>query len=214
MLEYHWVTECARQWFKPANEFSMIGFSVPLGPHDVAIDCGANVGIVSSRLARTGATVYAFEPNPECFQILKSRFKFVRQVRCVNAGVMDRHCTLKFTVPEAHESYDRFQASLSGSFEEVLDLNRYLVKEFVVSCIDLSDFVFSIGRVKFIKLDIEGSEIAVINRLLDTGAIELIDLIGVETHERLSENLRLRTKLLRERIAEMNLTEKICMEWH
>jgi O-antigen/teichoic acid export membrane protein len=27
-------------------------------------------------------------------------------------------------------------------------------------------------------------------------------------------SLRLRTKLLRERIAEMNVTEKLCMEWH
>src|ERR1041385_8565336 len=36
-----------------------------LGPGDIAIDLGAHVGTITERLARTGATVHAFEPDPD-----------------------------------------------------------------------------------------------------------------------------------------------------
>ena len=41
-----------------------------LGRGDLAIDCGANVGHVTAALARTGAEVHAFEPNPQAFSAL------------------------------------------------------------------------------------------------------------------------------------------------
>lgn len=34
---------------------------------DFAIDCGANVGEVTRKMAKNGAMVYAFEPNPHAF---------------------------------------------------------------------------------------------------------------------------------------------------
>src|SRR5215213_9742927 len=36
-----------------------------LKPGDLAIDCGANVGEITARMRASGATVYAFEPNPQ-----------------------------------------------------------------------------------------------------------------------------------------------------
>lgn len=38
-----------------------------LGPGDLAIDCGANRGKISRKLARTGAEVIAYEPDPVIF---------------------------------------------------------------------------------------------------------------------------------------------------
>ena len=44
-----------------------------LGPGDVAIDCGANLGAITRIMARGGAEVHAFEPNPDAYAVLKAR---------------------------------------------------------------------------------------------------------------------------------------------
>jgi hypothetical protein len=53
----------------------------------------------------------------------------------------------------------------------------------------------------------------VINRILDTGIIENIDLIVAETHERMTDALRISTDQLRVRIAAMGLEQKISLDW-
>jgi hypothetical protein len=128
---------------------------------------------------------------------------------------MDRACVLTLRVPGPHEQYDIFDASLAGSFEsDVLEVQRYSIRETQVQCIDLSEFVFSLKRrIRFLKLDIEGSEIPVLHKLIDTGAIRSIDLVGVETHERLSSRLNHETIALRERIRGEDLGDRIRLDW-
>ncbi len=54
-----------------------------------------------------------------------------------------------------------------------------------IKCIDVSEFVRSLGKpIALLKLDIEGAEVAVINRLVDTGATDRIRFTVVETDER------------------------------
>ncbi|WP_299687340.1 FkbM family methyltransferase [uncultured Tateyamaria sp.] len=45
----------------------VMGLRAALGPGDVCIDLGANVGETTVPLAETGATVHAFEPDPDNF---------------------------------------------------------------------------------------------------------------------------------------------------
>jgi hypothetical protein len=83
-----------------------------------------------------------------------------------------------------------------------------------VECIDLSEFIFSLGsRVRLVKLDIEGAEIGVINHLIDTGAVELIDLVVVETHEKQMPFLLEQTEELRQRIKNTSLQSKFRLDW-
>ena len=54
---------------------------------DIAIDCGANVGEFTRLMAKTGATVYAFEPNPIAYQeLLKNTVNFPN-VKAIQATV-------------------------------------------------------------------------------------------------------------------------------
>ena len=96
--------------------FPEIGLFVPAGPNDVVIDAGANVGDVTSRCARTGATVHAFEPNPLCHAILKRRFAGLSNVTVHHAGVMDRRCSLALSTPKAHDDYDAVDMTVAASF--------------------------------------------------------------------------------------------------
>ncbi len=216
-LQYHWATEYVRYWAKATATFAIpqIGLEIDIHPDQVAIDCGANVGVITSKLARTGATVYAFEPNPHCFSILKRRFMTIPRVHCINAGVMDKRCTSKFSVPGPHGPFDMIGASCAGTFDSTaLNANAYSIDEIEVECIDLSEFISALGRpVRFLKLDIEGSEIAVLHRLIDSGAVDAVDLIAVETHERHMPHLLQATNILRERIKRESLDKKIRLDW-
>ena len=50
-------------------------FNFDLEPGEIVIDCGANVGNYTNMFASTGAKVYAFEPDPNAFEVLKESTK-------------------------------------------------------------------------------------------------------------------------------------------
>lgn len=188
-----------------------INLEIETKPGDILIDCGANVGDVTSSFARTGATVYAFEPDPLCFSVLSRRFAVTRSVTCYNQGVMDRECSLILNSVRAHDRWDDLDATVASSFVSNPASN---VQQPQVRCMDMSDFIVSLNkRIRLLKLDIEGAEIAVINRLSDTGAVDLIDLAIVETHERQQPDLLQPTEALRARIAASGHEAKFRLDW-
>jgi hypothetical protein len=64
-----------------------------------------------------------------------------------------------------------------------------------------------------LKLDIEGAEIRVLNHLMDTGAIELVELTVVETHEDQIPSLIAQTNELRSRIQKSGYASRIRLDW-
>lgn len=213
----HWLTERLQYELRKTGKLlplPEINSEIALPPGAIVIDCGANVGDVSSRCARAGATVYAFEPNPICFKVLANRFRAMPQVRCLNQAVLDRHTTLilRSVIPDT--DIDEVDMSAGSTLiEGKIDDDRE-IRETEVECIDLAEFIRARGqRIAFLKLDIEGAEIEVVNSLLDTGAIDLVDMVVVETHEMQDERLVAPTAALRQRVADMGLASKLRLDW-
>lgn len=217
-LRYHGVTERLRYGLRkgPRVHLAAVDLELRAGPGDIMLDCGANVGDVCSQLARSGATVYAFELNPVCFEVLRRRFARMPHVHCLHQGVLDRECVLSLSTPRAHAGFDALDTTVASSLHgERLRSNDYELDQVQVPCIDIDAFVRGLGRrVLLMKIDIEGAEIEVLNRLIDTGAIDLIDHIVVETHEAQMPDLRAPTQALRERVAHLGLAGKVCFDWY
>jgi FkbM family methyltransferase len=53
----------------------------------IIMDCGANRGEIAELFAKTGAEIYAFEPDPLAFGLLKSRFSGNASVHCIQKAV-------------------------------------------------------------------------------------------------------------------------------
>ena len=88
------------------------------------------------------------------------------------------------------------------------------MRETEVECIDLASFIRELGRpVTLLKMDIEGAEVSVLNRMIDTGAIDEVQLAIVETHERFSEELAAATNALRERLSAAGMDRKVRLDW-
>lgn len=193
--------------------FGEIELDVPAGPGDIIIDAGANVGDVTSKCARTGATVHAFEPNPVCYEILKRRFALLPNVRTYNLGLMDKPCSLTLSTPVAHEQYDDIDTTVAASFVAPRS-GEIEMRETEVECIDLAGFIRDLDRpVTLLKMDIEGAEVPVLNRMIDTGAIDDVQLAIVETHERFSDQLAVATNALRERLSAAGMDRKVRLDW-
>src|SRR5206468_3699259 len=193
--------------------FAEIDLTVPAAPGDIIIDAGANVGDVTSRCARTGATVHAFEPNPICYSILEKRFAHLPNVQVHNVGLMDKPCSLTLSTPLAHNQYDSIDSTVAASFVASSSDGVEMV-ETEVECIDLASFIRGLaGPVTLLKMDIEGAEVPVLNHLIDTGDIDQVRLAIVETHERFSPELAAATDALRQRLKSEGLDARVRLDW-
>ena len=175
-----------------------------LGPKDIAIDCGANVGDVTALMAKNGAAVYAFEPNPYAFEVLNERFKDNPNVHCINKGVMDKPGKMPLYLHEFHEE-DDVKWSTGSSFLSC----KSNVKEddFVeVELVDISNFIAKLGKkVSIMKMDVEGVEYDILEKLIESGTIKRIKLLLVETHEEKIPEIRDKAEIIRSKIKSMKL---------
>ena len=150
-------------------------------PGDIAIDCGANVGLVSAEFASRGATVHAFEPDPVAFEVLDSRFRDVSTVHCHNEAVSNANGRMEFYFRK-ERSQDPVAFSVGSTLlAEKTDVSTG--SSIHVQVRRLADFLQQFERVRILKLDIEGAECDVLDDLLETELLSRIDLVLVETHE-------------------------------
>lgn len=182
-----------------------------LGKGKLAIDCGANVGDVTVLLARTGADVIAFEPNPVAFDRLYARCARLPNVRCIQAAVSVDDGSARLYLHEDDEA-DPVRASVGGSLvREKRNVNpdRWID----VETVDLDALVAKSGPVAMLKLDVEGTEVAILERMLESGRLKDIGAILVEMHDWHTQELQTRGAVVREALANP-MYDHVRLDWH
>jgi len=179
-----------------------------LGVDSVAIDCGANVGKITGWLANTGATVYAFEPNPYAFAELTRRLGGNPKVHCIPKAVSTKAGILKLYLHRRATEDQVLWSSGSSLLSTKGNINPASSVE--VEVVDIGSFIRSLGStVDVVKMDVEGVECEILNHLLDNGVDKVVKQFFVETHERIPELaeavIALRQRLVVEGIRNINL---------
>lgn len=183
-----------------------------MGPGDVAVDLGANVGEFTVPMAATGAQVYAFEPDPHALTLLRKAVSGFNNVTLVPAaaGVTDGQAAL-YRKDGFDKEPDRATKS-SSLFAQKSNVDPASAVE--IQVIDLARFLAELGRpVALIKMDIEGGEVDVMETLLDSPLCQQIAEIYVETHERKLPDLAQRTAHLRVRTQTLS-QPRVNWDWH
>lgn len=184
---------------------------IRLVKEDIAIDCGANIGNVTAILARNGATVYAFEPNPVAFAELQSRFSSTPNVHCINKGVYTEESTMRLYMHQNAKD-DPLGWSEGGSLVES-KINVSSDDYVDIEVIDLDAFITSLGRkLRVLKIDIEGAETEVVPRLIENNTILNVDHVFVETHDDKNPQLRAKTDAIREMVREKGM-KHVNLDW-
>ena len=186
-----------------------------LKPGDLAVDCGANMGVVTERLAATGADVIAFEPDPFAFGSLQQKFGHLPNVTLVNAAVGVGSGTVRLM------RADNFGENPEGASVKstILDGGRRIDAENSVE-VPLIDFpswvrdkVAARGEIAFVKMDIEGAELDILEKMDSEQLFQNVRCLVAETHERKFKDLRDRYKALRDKVAETYAPGKVNLDW-
>lgn len=155
-----------------------------LGPGDIALDLGANVGELTALLAANGATVHAYEPEPETFALLSARFAGAANVHLHEAAVSDSDGVAELILPASFREKPR-SASKAASIAH----DRYLGPGHIARSVPMRDIRAILSALPkppaLIKIDIEGAELGVLEALRADGLLGPETAVFVETHERL-----------------------------
>ncbi|OYU40963.1 MAG: FkbM family methyltransferase [Pseudorhodobacter sp. PARRP1] len=193
----------------------MTAITAMLRPGDLVMDCGANMGVVTAVLAATGADVLAYEPDPYAFSVLEQKFANTPNVTLINAAVGVGAGSIRLM------RADNFGDNPDGASVKstILDGGRRIDAENAVE-VTLLDFptlvrehVAARGEIAFIKMDIEGAELAILETLDREDLFTNIRAMVAETHERKFKDLRERYKALRETVAAKYPTGKVNLDW-
>lgn len=143
-------------------------------PGDVVIDIGANFGAFAVLAAKSGATVYAYEPTPRQFDLLSE-----------NTRGLPVHC-YKLAVAGKSGEINIYEAPGGDAGNSVI-YNEHLKRiPFVAKAITLREIINETGRCDFLKIDCEGSEVDIL-RTAPREIFARIDNIALEYHDNLEE---------------------------
>jgi FkbM family methyltransferase len=139
-----------------------------LKANSVVVDAGANIGafsVFAATLAPHGS-VYAFEPAPRAFELLKRNIVLYQNIHCYNLGLGN--------TSTRHKLYVHSQDTFSSTYE---DSGRLEIVQRKGSLIDIDSQVITIdefvsrehiNKLDLIKIDTEGYEAKVIEGARNT----------------------------------------------
>ena len=192
------------QKYKPlTDDFDKVVAGLSQG--DIALDCGANVGLFTTRMAQSGATVYAFEPNPDAYRKLAEVTASYPNILLYQAAVTTKLGEVELYLHKYADDDPEYWSSGSSLLAEKSNVRKDNALK--VEGIHLAAFIKELGQpVKLMKMDIEGAEVDVLNQLLDEGLHESIEQAFVEVHDRRIKSLAKPTQRLRERLQALGVS--------
>lgn len=203
----HWAAN------KYRHEISRLKFQeacLALRSTSLAIDCGANIGTYTELMARSGARVLAIDPEPlvhETLDRLVDKYTNITVLKAA-ASTADSNQLLYRRSDLMSDPLTYSQSSSIMNDKINIDTESYIN----VETISLSRLVMEFGYVDLVKMDIEGAEIDVIEDLIETGAMDHIGLMFVETHEDRVPSIKRRTAALRSKLHDL-YPGRVNLDW-
>jgi FkbM family methyltransferase len=182
-----------------------------LNKNSVVIDCGANTGRISSYLSVTGATIYAFEPDPIAFQSLSKQCRKKKNIICINKGVWDKNATIKLYRHADMINHEQDFTVGSSIVSEKKNVGHNLSVE--VEVINLVEFIQSLNKkIDLIKMDIEGAETEILKSVINNKAHLLFKTMFVETHETKIPGQKAEIEMFKDQMKQKGITN-IKLNW-
>jgi FkbM family methyltransferase len=195
----------------------ILGICSMLKPGDIVLDCGANVGEVTLPLARTGAEVHAFEPDPFAFGRISKATRGLSNVTLHNAAVGVSAGTIRLMRASNFADNPRGASVKSTVISGGRKINEDAGDTIDVTLVSLPDLLCELfdkhGELAFLKMDIEGAELDILEVMLAQGLFDKVRLTVAETHENKFKILRPRFKELRKNVTVKYPATRVNLDW-
>jgi FkbM family methyltransferase len=137
-----------------------------LAPGDLAFDVGAHVGNRTRGLAALGCRVVSVEPQPEMARMLRRLVGHLPGVMVVESAVANRPGVQTLWVGDRHPTL----ATIAQSWKDARGHDERFAsvrwhRSIEVQTTTLDDLIARYGVPAFVKIDVEGSELAVLQGL-------------------------------------------------
>ena len=140
-----------------------------IAPNDVFVDVGAHIGSYAIPIAKKAQKVIAFEPNKYTFKLLTKNIAINHLTNIVtyNMAVSRKSGNLSFN-SDIEPAYSRIIDDEQSSDITVLENAKQRNNIIIVNTIDLDSVLLMEDRVDWIKIDVEGHELDVLEGAIQT----------------------------------------------
>lgn len=186
-------------------------------PGSICIDCGTNIGLVTDIFNHLGCLIYAFEPHADLYKFLQYKYKDKKNVTLYQKAILDQNGLIPFQT-STYEHVNYLGCSQGATVEKITFYgDKAFESLYDVETVDLCEFIENTIvkdnlRVYILKIDIEGSEFQVLEKLIAKELYQHIDYIFCETHEQLVDNGMEKMNRLKNLISQKNI-KNIYFDW-
>lgn len=162
-----------KKWYQDKQE-EILRYNYTLSPDSIVMDVGGYEGDFAAEIfARYQSTIYVFEPVERYITYLKDRFKNNSSIIIIPEGLGAKKETLQINVMEEASSYERSESIHKKGQQESISIMN--VEDFFVQ--------FQIKKVDLIKINIEGAEYDLLDKMIEMGFIAKCVNIQVQFHD-------------------------------
>ena len=158
-----------KRWYADGGNEKEWRYTYPLTKDSIVFDVGAYEGEWADTIYKKyGCNIYVFEPVKDYYEALEKKFKNISRIHVFGFGLAGQTRDDKIT----HD------AESSSTLKQSTDSE-------VIKLVDIKSFCdeHKINKIDLIKINIEGGEYELLNRVLDTGLIKIIDRVLVQFHD-------------------------------
>ena len=200
-LELHYYRPAFYRWCGAVNANSLLLYEADIDANSIVIDAGAYTGEWAQEiLDRYSPTIHAFEPDPRNYKQLQKR-----------AEADSRLIPYEFGLGEKNESV-RMTLEYLGSTIYSDSSNRKEAPSAEVKIRDIADTWKSLGlmHVNLMKINIEGAEFPLLERMIEMGLLKNVDCFMIQFHEWHPDAYRKRMKIREE----LSKTHRLDWDYH
>lgn len=180
-------SERAKKWFADDGD-NTLRLNYDLDENSIVFDIGGYKGdFASSMTNKYACTVYIFEPIPEFYSIIENRFLKNKKIKPYRFGLSGTN------------SFEKISMSDNGSSVYIDDANGVTIE-----LKDAVDFILenNIANIDLVKINIEGSEYELLEKLIEKNMINRFKNIQVQFHDFIIENARERMENIQKSLAQ------------
>lgn len=200
-MELHYYRPAFYKWLNAISADRLLLHEADLDKNSIVIDAGAYTGDWAQEiLEKYSPTIYAFEPDPRNYKQLRQKMDSIRSVVTYSFGLGAKTETLHMTLEHLGSSmfYD-------ASVKKGTPLAEVEIKD--ISTVWTS---LALDRVNFMKINIEGAEFPLLERMIECSLVAKVDCFLIQFHEWHPDAYKRRRKIR----AALSDTHRLVWDYH